>query len=110
MAFKTQVAQRGGSAPERLADILRDDDSHPSERQVVCVPRVTVWTTVGLELGRGRGRGRGLGLGLGVRLGLPAERPLALHSCGLDARGVHGNENRKNDCLRAVCGTKSIHE
>ena len=25
-------------------------------------------------------------------------------------RGVHGNENRKIDCLRAVCDIKSIHE
>ena len=24
--------------------------------------------------------------------------------------GVHGNENRKNDCLSAVCEIKSIHE
>jgi len=91
------VAQRDGSAPERLADILRDDDSHPSERQVVCVPRVTVWTTVGLELGRGRGRGRGLGLGLGFRLGLPAERPLALHSCGLDAEKGPVNHDQRGE-------------
>ena len=25
-------------------------------------------------------------------------------------RGVHGNENRKNDCLSPVCDIKSIHE
>ena len=34
-----------------------------------------------------------------------------LHACAvLMTRGVHGNENRKNDCLSAVCGIKSIHE
>ena len=27
-----------GQTPERLPDILRDDDPHPSKRQVVCVP------------------------------------------------------------------------
>ena len=38
---------------------------------------------------------------LGVKDKAPALRPF---------RGVHGNENRKIDCLRAVCDIKSIHD
>jgi len=62
----------------------------------------------------GAARGRRAALSTVARRGFCSVRSLLLRltntTLHVTHRGVHGNENRKIDCLNAVCDIKSIHE